>query len=379
MPPVRPMLARATYTVPRAEGLLYEPKWDGFRCVAFVDGDDVELESRRERPFTRYFPEVADDLRRAVADRCVLDGELVVVTPGGLDFLTLQSRIHPAASRVARLAAEAPASFVAFDVLAVGDRDLRAEPFRERRRILEQVVGAPAGVRVHVTPLTGDPDVAEDWFGRFEGAGFDGVMAKPADGAYEEGRRAQFKVKHLRTADCVVVGLKRHKDGLGVGSLLLALVGDDGTLHHVGAAASFTAEHRRRLLEELAPWREGADEAPPWSRPAPDERADGGPSPDGNGDGAQSDDGDAAQSDGGNGAEPGGGWARLRELGWEPLRPERVVEVRYDPVAERWFRSPARLVRWRDDKAPADCHDDQLHAVAPDELGALMGPVVPAR
>jgi len=335
MPPVRPMLARAVEVVPRAPGLLYEPKWDGFRCVAFRDGDEVELASRNEKPFTRYFPEVAAALRTVLPGRCVVDGELVVVTGEGLDFETLQGRVHPAASRVAKLAVETPATFVAFDLLALGDDDLRPRPFRRRR---EALVASVATVRddVLVTPLTEDPDVAEDWFRRFEGAGFDGVVAKPDDGPYEEGRRALWKVKHRRTADCVVVGLKRHRDGEGVGSLLLALY-EDGALHHVGAASAFTVAHRRALLDELAPWRDGAGDGPPWRD-----------------------------------AVPGRDWGRFAELGWEPLRPERVAEVRYDPVASPWFRSPARLVRWRDDKPPAECTSDQLHTVAPAELRDLL-------
>ena len=338
MPPVRPMLARAVEVVPRAPGLLYEPKWDGFRCIAFRDGDEVELASRRERPFTRYFPEVAEALRRALPDRCVVDGELVVVSGEGLDFETLQGRIHPAASRVAKLAVETPATFVAFDLLAVGGDDLRERPFRDRRAALVDAVRPGVREDVLVTPLTGDPDVAQDWFTRFEGAGFDGVVAKSSDGPYEEGRRALWKVKHRRTADCVVVGLKVHRNGEGVGSLLLGLY-EDGALHHVGAASAFTAAHRRTLLTELTPWRAGAADGPPWRD-----------------------------------AVPGEGWGRLTELGWEPLRPERVAEVRYDPVASPWFRSPARLVRWRDDKAPAECTADQLHTVAPAELRDLLGP-----
>ncbi len=226
MPPVRPMLAKAVHELPRDPGLRYEPKWDGFRCVVFRDGDEIELGSRNDRPLTRYFPEVAELLLAALPQRCVVDGEIVVVTEAGLDFDQLQNRLHPAASRVNKLAVETPASFVAFDLLALGDEDVTEEPFAERRRKLESILNTDL-TRVLLTPITEDPDTAQDWFTRFEGAGFDGVMAKAADAPYEQDKRVMWKVKHERTADCVVAGFRWHKDGNGVGSLLLGLYDDE--------------------------------------------------------------------------------------------------------------------------------------------------------
>jgi ATP-dependent DNA ligase len=351
MPPVKPMLAKAIYEVPRTGGLLYEPKWDGFRCLVFRDGDDVELWSRTDRPLNRYFPEMVDALRAELPDRCVVDGELVVVTGDGLDFDTLQLRLHPAESRVNMLAAATPASFVAFDLLALDDRDLTGEPFTERRRLLE---GALAGHhdRVRLTPVTADADVAEDWFRRFEGAGFDGVMAKPADAPYRQDKRDMLKVKHQRTADCAVAGYRMHKDGEGVGSLLLGLYDDAGTLHHVGVAASFAAPLRRTLLADVEPLRDHAIDDHPWREWA------------------------VAMAHDGTTRMPGGlsRWNATKDLSWEPLRVERVVEVRYEHVLSGRFRHTARFVRWRDDKTPGSCTYDQLEAVAPAELSAIFGP-----
>jgi ATP-dependent DNA ligase len=351
MPPVKPMLAKAVHDVPRGPGLRYEPKWDGFRCIAFRDGDELELGSRNDRPLTRYFPELVDLLRAALPPRCVVDGEVVVVTGSGLDFDALQQRLHPAESRVRRLAEETPASFVAFDLLALGDRDLTDEPFHERRRLLEGVLGGALG-RVHLTPMTDDPDVAEDWFHRFEGAGFDGVMAKPADLGYQQDKRVMWKVKHERTADCVVAGFRWHKDGAGVGSLLLGLFDDAGTLHHVGVASSFTAARRRELVDELAPLREQALTGHPW-RDWADHQAE-------------------AQA---AGRMPGGvsRWNAQKDLSWEPLRPELVAEVRYEHVLGGRFRHGGRLVRFRPDREPASCTYAQLEEVAPAELGAIFG------
>lgn len=351
MPPVRPMLAKAVYEVPRTGGLVFEPKWDGFRCIVFRDGDEVELGSRHDRPFTRYFPEMLGALRAALPVRCVVDGELVVVTGEGLDFDTLQQRIHPADSRVNMLAEETPASFVAFDLLALGDRDLRDEPFSERRRLLEDVMGVPRRLRVHLTPLTDDPDKAEDWFHRFEGAGFDGVMAKAVDGIYEENKRPQLKVKHQRVADCVVAGFRWHKDGEGVGSLLLGLFDEGGTLHHVGVASSFAAALRKTLVDEVAPLTQDALTGHPWEDWAMAEAHDG------------------------TRRMPGSPsrWNNQKNLSWEPLRPERAVEVRYEHLLGGRFRNPARFVRWRDDKLPRECTYDQLEAVAPAELTEIFG------
>ena len=351
MPPVRPMLAKSTPSLPREPGLSYEPKWDGFRCIVFRDGDETELGSRNDRPLTRYFPELAELLAAALPDRCVVDGEIVVVTDQGLDFDTLQQRLHPAASRVNKLAAETPASFVAFDLLALGDRDLTAEPFTERRRALESLLEAAPG-RIHLTPITQDPDVALDWFTRFEGAGFDGVMAKADDLPYLQDKRVMLKIKHERTADCVVAGYRMHKDGVGVGSLLLGLFDDDGNLHHVGVASSFTAARRRELLGELAPLRENALDNHPWRNWA-----------------------DAVAQADADGKMPGGvsRWTGGKDLSWEPLRPELVAEVRYEHVQSGRFRHGGRLVRFRADRTPESCTYAQLDEVAPAELDAIFG------
>ncbi len=350
MPPVKPMLAKAVHAVPRDPGLCFEPKWDGFRCIVFRDGDELELGSRNDRPLTRYFPELVPLLRDALPQRCVIDGEIVVVTGDGLAFDTLQQRLHPAESRVRKLALATPASFVAFDLLALDQRDLTAEPFRERRRLLEGILGGRR-TRVHLTPTTDDPDVAQDWFTRFEGAGFDGVMAKPGDLTYQQDKRVMWKVKHERTADCVVAGFRWHKDGQGVGSLLLGLFDGDGSLHHVGVASSFTAARRRELVDELAPLRERALDDHPW-RDWADHQA-------------------AAQAEG---RMPGGvsRWNTGKDLSWEPLRPELVAEVRYEHVLGGRFRHGGRLVRFRPDRMPESCTYAQLDEVAPAELSAIF-------
>ena len=350
MPPVKPMLAKAVHELPRTEGLVYEPKWDGFRCIVFRDGDELELGSRNDRPLTRYFPELVEPLRGALPERCVVDGEIVVVTADGLDFDTLQQRLHPAQSRVTKLAAETPASFVAFDLLALDDRDLTDEPFSERRRLLEGILDGRLA-RVHLTPSTTDPEVAQDWFVRFEGAGFDGVMAKPSDLPYQQDKRVMWKVKHERTADCVVAGFRWHKDGEGVGSLLLGLFDDEGTLHHVGVASSFTAARRRELVDELAPLREQALEGHPWRDWA-----------------------EANSSAAATGRMPGGAsrWNAQKDMGWEPLRPELVAEVRYEHVLAGRFRHGGRLVRFRPDRTPESCTYAQLEEVAPAELSMLF-------
>jgi ATP-dependent DNA ligase len=354
MPPVRPMLATAARAVPRAPGLAYEPKWDGFRCVVFRDGPEVELGSRNDRPLTRYFPELVELLLEALPPRCVVDGEIVVVTGDGLDFDTLQNRLHPAASRVKKLAAETPASFVAFDLLALGDRDLTGEPFSERRRALADALAtyAPreaAGSLVILTPLTEDPDTAQDWFTRFEGAGFDGVMVKSLDLPYEQNKRVMVKVKHERTADCVVAGFRWHKDGEGVGSLLLGLFDDEGVLHHVGVASSFTKARRAELVEELAPLRENALEGHPWRTWAEYEP-------------------DPARKPGANSR-----WAPQKDLSWEALRPEWVAEVRYEHLQGGRFRHGGRLVRFRPDRTPESCTYAQLDEAPPAELANLFG------
>jgi ATP-dependent DNA ligase len=352
MPPVKPMLAKAVYEVPREPGLVFEPKWDGFRCIVFRDGDEVELGSRNDRPLTRYFPEMLGPLRTVLPGRCVVDGELVVVTGDGLDFEALQQRIHPAASRINMLAEDTPATFVAFDLLALGDRDLCDLPFTERRRLLQESVPASGTASVRITPVTGDADVADDWFRRFEGAGFDGVMAKRADAPYRQDQRTMLKIKHQRTADAVVAGFRWHKDGQGIGSLLLGLYDDAGTLHHVGVATSFTVARRRELVDEVAPLRDNALDGHPWRAWA------------------------EAQAHDGTRLMPGAPsrWNATKDLTWEPLRPERVVEVRYEHVLGGRFRHGGRMLRWRDDKSPQQCTYDQLEAVAPAELARIFGP-----
>ncbi|MET0728189.1 MAG: ATP-dependent DNA ligase [Acidimicrobiales bacterium] len=352
MPPVKPMLAKAVHDVPRTPGLCFEPKWDGFRCIAFRDGDELELGSRNDRPLTRYFPELVALLRDALPPRCVVDGEIIVVTADGLDFDALQQRLHPAESRVNKLAEMTPASFVAFDLLALDDRDLTGEPFSDRRRLLETTLDGALS-RVHLTPTTEDPDVAQDWFVRFEGAGFDGVMAKPLDQPYQQDKRVMWKVKHERTADCVVAGFRWHKDGEGVGSLLLGLFDEDGTLHHVGVASSFTAARRRELVDELAPLRERALDQHPWRDWV-----------------------EAASEASVAGRMPGGvsRWNAGKDLSWEPLRPELVAEVRYEHVLSGRFRHGGRLVRFRPDRTPESCTYAQLEEIAPAELSAIFGP-----
>jgi len=339
------MLAKLARDLPVADGLFYEPKWDGFRCIVFKDADEVELGSRNERPLTRYFPELVAALVDQLPARCVLDGEIVVAGPSGLDFDALSQRIHPAASRIALLAGETPASFVAFDLLAEGDRDLRALPYGERRAALAHLL---AGTRppVHLTPATTDPAVARDWFSRFEGAGLDGVVAKPGDLGYREGERVMVKVKHERTADCVVGGFRWHKDGGVVGSLLLGLFDGQGVLHHVGVASGFTAARRRELVAELEPYRAAALDGHPWR----------------------------AMASGPEGRVPGGQsrWSAGKDLSWEPLRPELVCEVSYGQLQGDRFRHGTHFVRWRPDRQPPSCRYDQLEAPVPAELAQVF-------
>ncbi len=341
------MLAKLARALPDGDGWSYEPKWDGFRCVVFRDGDDVELGSRNERPLNRYFPEILDPLRAALPPRAVVDGELVIATPSGLDFDLLSLRIHPAASRVEKLAAETPASFVAFDALAEADRDLRPQPFRERRERLEGLV--TPGASVHLTPATTDRDTAARWFDEFEGAGLDGVVAKGLDDPYREGERTMVKVKHQRTADCVVAGFRHHKDGRGVGSLLLGLFDGHGQLHHVGVASSFAAPLRQQLVEELAPYRADALRDHPW-------REWGG-------------------TDDTSTRMPGAPsrWNATKDLSWEPLRVELVAEVAYEHLQGDRFRHTARFVRWRPDRDPRSCTYEQLEQPVPVALREVFG------
>jgi ATP-dependent DNA ligase len=344
------MLAKATSGLPTAEGLLFEPKWDGFRCIVFRDGNEIELGSRNERPLTRYFPELLDPVRAQLPQRCVLDGEIVIATDDGLDFEALLQRIHPAASRVKLLAEQTPASFVAFDALALDDDDLRALPFAERRSRLEATL-AGATPPIHLTPLTGDRDVATDWFKRFEGAGLDGVVAKRADQPYRENERVMMKIKHERTADCVVAGFRWHKHGGIIGSLLLGLYDDEGTLHHVGVTAAFTMMRRRELVDELAPYRDDALSDHPWAEWATAER----------------------ESEGKRMPGATSRWNAGRDLAWEPLRPELVVEVAFDHLQGTRFRHATHFRRWRPDRDPRTCTYAQLETVVPEELAKVFG------
>ncbi|MFF2271296.1 ATP-dependent DNA ligase [Agromyces sp. NPDC058136] len=340
MPPVSPMLAKSVKEIPDTGHV--EPKWDGFRTIVFKDGDEIELGSRNEKPMTRYFPELIEALRANLPERCVVDGEIIIARGGRLDFEALQQRIHPAESRVRLLAAETPASFVGFDLLAAGSDDLMPRPFSERRARLVDAL-AEASDPIFATPATGDLDLARDWFTRFEGAGLDGVVAKPLDGAYLPEKRAMFKIKHERTADCVVAGYRWHKSGPIVGSLLLGLYGDDGRLHHVGVAASFSMARRASLVEELAPLVAGEGDAHPW------------------GDWA----GEAAQQ----GTRMPGAvsrWNAGKNLSFVPLRPELVVEVAYDHMEGERFRHTAQFRRWRPDRTPESCTYAQLES--PDGL-----------
>jgi ATP-dependent DNA ligase len=348
MPPVAPMLAKLARELPVGDDLVYEPKWDGFRCIVFRDGDEVELGSRNERPLTRYFPELMLPLRSHLPGRVVLDGEIVIAGGHGLDFGALLQRIHPAESRVKMLAETTPASFVAFDILALDDRDLRSTPFGQRREMLEASLSG-ALAPVHLTPATSDPEVARDWFGRFEGAGLDGVVAKGTGLAYREDERVMVKVKHERTADCVVAGFRWHKSGGVVGSLLLGLYDDAGLLHHVGVAASFTTARRRELVEELAPYRVTSFDGHPWegwAEPAADK-----------------------------GRKPGtpSRWNASKDLSFEALEPQLVCEVGYDHLQGTRFRHATTFRRWRPDRRPETCTYGQLETVVPEELEAVFG------
>jgi ATP-dependent DNA ligase len=338
------MLSTAADELPSGEGWLFEPKWDGFRTLVFRDGDEILLQSRDEKPMNRYFPELIEPLKKALPRRCVVDGEVVIVGSNGLDFEALLLRIHPAASRVKLLAEQTPASYVVWDLLAIDDEDLRETSLERRRARLERAVGRD----VHLSPATRDRALAEDWFKRFEGAGLDGVMAKRLDSTYTAGERTMIKVKHRRTADCVVAGFRWHKSGPIIGSLLLGLYDSKGKLHHVGVTAAFTTAMRKKLVDELAPLRKNALVNHPWRDWA--EAMEGQRMP-----GASS------------------RWNRGKDLSWEPLRPERVVEVAYDHMQGDRFRHAAQFVRWRPDKPPEDCRYDQLEVTPPYELERVFG------
>jgi ATP-dependent DNA ligase len=348
-PPIEPMLAKIAGELPIDGGFLFEPKWDGFRALVFRGGDgEVYIQSRDLRPFDRYFPELHDVFLAHLPNGCVLDGEIVMPTPRGLDFDGLQMRLHPAASRVAKLARETPTSYVAFDLLAVDGRNLMDAPQRERRMQLERML-KPVSRPIHLTPVTRDRDLAIEWLNRFEGAGLDGVIAKPETITYQPGKRAMFKIKHARTADCVVAGFRWHKVGEGViGSLLLGLYDGKGSLHHVGVTSAFSMERRRELAKELAPLREHALDDHPWR--------------------------EWAQAEGFT-RMPGGQsrWSAGKDLSWEPLRIERVCEVKYDHLQGDRFRHATIFVRWRPDKAPRDCRYDQLEVTTPFELERVFG------
>jgi ATP-dependent DNA ligase len=352
-PPMLPMLAKRVDDLPAGATWIFEPKWDGFRALVFRDGDEILIQSRDEKPLNRYFPEVLETLRSQLPARCVLDGEIVIAKNGGLDFEALQLRLHPAESRVKLLSKQIPASIVFFDLLSEDDRDLRGESFENRRRDLEALL-ASAAPPIHLTPATRESTIASDWFRRFEGAGLDGVMAKPISGTYEPNKRVMLKVKHERDCDCVVAGFRWYKKGerTAVGSLLLGLFNDAGALQHVGVCASFSGEKRVELVEFLAPYRQDALANHPWRQWAEHVTTEG----------------EAGHR------MPGGQsrWSQGKDLSWEPLRPELVVEVAYEHMQGHRFRHMAQFRRWRTDKKPSDCTYAQLEVVPPLELAAIF-------
>lgn len=347
MPPVAPMLAKAVPALPEGE-LSFEPKWDGFRSIIFRDGDEVEIGSRNGKPLTRYFPELVEALKRNLPPRCVLDGEVVLVAGDRLDFDALQQRIHPAASRVTLLAAQTPASFVAFDLLALDGEDFTGRPFAERREALERALAA-SSAPVHVTAATRDRDTAERWFNQFEGAGLDGIVAKALDSVYQPDKRTMFKLKHQRTADCVLAGYRVHTSGPDrVGSLLLGLYEGDGVLASVGVVGAFPMQRRKELFEELQPLvTDFADH--PW---AWDRQEDGTRTP--------------------RNAE-GSRWSGSKDLSFVPLRPERVLEVKYDHMEGPRFRHTTQFVRWRPDRDPRSCTYAQLEEPVSYDLADVLG------
>jgi len=346
-----PMLAKRVASMPTGDGWIFEPKWDGFRAIIFRDHDEILIQSRDGKSLNRYFPELLETLRNGLPERCVLDGEVVIATSGGLDFDLLQLRIHPAASRVKMLAQQTPASVVFFDLLCEGDEDLREKPFEQRRERLQSLL-ASAAPPIHLTPSTREQPIALDWFSRFEGAGLDGVMAKPIDGAYQPDKRVMLKVKHERDCDCVVAGFRWHKDSedTAIGSLLLGLYNDAGQLQHVGVCASFTMDKRKELVSYLASYRENAFDGHPWA-------------------------GWAAQDTGSDAQRMPGAqsrWSQGKDLSWQPLRPELVLEVAYEHMQGDRFRHMAQFRRWRLDKNPTDCTYAQLEVVPPQELMAIF-------
>ncbi|RDH77495.1 ATP-dependent DNA ligase [Mycolicibacterium moriokaense] len=345
MPPVSPMLSKSVTTIP--PDAFYEPKWDGFRSICFRDGGEVELGSRNERPMTRYFPELVDAALAELPPRCVIDGEIIIAADGGLDFEALQLRLHPAASRVRMLAEQTPASFIAFDLLALDDDDYTQRPFQERRAALVEAL-AGSGPSFHVTPATTDIATAQQWFSEFEGAGLDGIIAKPMTIPYQPDRRIMFKVKHQRTADCVVAGYRLHKSGPdAVGSLMLGLYRDDGALASVGVIGAFPMAKRRQLLTELQPLVTTFDGHPwNWAAHLAGERT---PT-----------------------RNAGSRWNAGKDLSFVPLRPERVVEVRYDHMEGERFRHTAQFNRWRPDRDPHTCTYAQLDQPVTFRLGDIV-------
>ena len=345
MPPVPPMLAKSVPAIPPAAS--YEPKWDGFRSIIFRDGDEVEFGSRNEKPMTRYFPELVEAVRTELPERCVIDGEIVIATDAGLDFESLQQRIHPAVSRVTTLSEKTPASFIAFDLLALGDEDYTGRPFTERRAALE---AALADVRppIHLTPATMDRDLAEQWFTEFEGAGLDGVVAKPLNGTYQPDKRVMLKIKHERTADCVVAGYRVHKSGPdAIGSLMLGLYTDDGVLNSIGVIGAFPMARRRELFTEMQPLVTDFDDHPwNWAAHEAGERTPR------KGEGSR--------------------WNAGKDLSFVPLRPERVVEVRYDHMEGERFRHTGQFNRWRPDRTPKSCTYEQLEQPVTFALGDIV-------
>ncbi|HEV2135151.1 MAG TPA: ATP-dependent DNA ligase [Terracidiphilus sp.] len=350
-PPVPPMLAKRVERVPAEGEWIFEPKWDGFRVLVFRDSGEILIQSRDERPLNRYFPEILEPLRKQLPVRCVLDGELVIAREGRLDFDALQLRLHPAELRVRKLATETPSSIVFFDVLCTGSRDLRALPFEKRRAVLEQTL-SKVTPPIHITPATRDRKLALSWFRRFEGAGLDGVMAKATGLSYQPDKREMLKIKHDRDCDCVVAGFRWYRENAGkeIGSFLLGLFDDAGSLQHVGVCSGFSAEQRREFLDFVAPWRRNALAMHPWREWAEAEAAKG------------------------TTRMPGvhSRWSRGKDLAWEPLRPELVAEVAYDHLQGDRFRHVARFRRWRRDKRPQDCTYAQLEVVAPEELKRIF-------
>jgi ATP-dependent DNA ligase len=352
MPPVSPMLCKPHSGLPPGDNWLFDPKFDGFRSIVFRDGDEIVMGSRNEKPLTRYFPELVESLRKSIPDRCVLDGEIIVSVDGVLDFDALSQRIHPADSRVRMLAEKTPAQFVAFDLLALDDQNLMSTPLEHRRVMLERALinsQRESGDMVHVTPATRDRAVAADWFVRFEGAGLDGMIAKDLQSTYQPDKRTMVKIKHERTADCVVSGFRFHKNSTPeaplLGSMLLGIFDAEGRLNHVGVTASFTAKRRAELIDELAPLRENALQNHPWAGwvEAATEAAEAGQRLPG------------AQSR----------WNATKDLSFEPVRCERVVEVAYDHLQSGRFRHATTFKRWRNDRDPSTCTYDQLEEANP--------------